>query len=38
MNFWLDVKIVLLTAKKVFVREGIFQTGQATVEAFKGNE
>lgn len=38
MNFWLDVKIVLLTAKKVFVREGISQTGQATAEAFKGNE
>ena len=38
MNFWLDVKIVLLTAKKVFAREGISQTGQATAEAFKGNE
>jgi lipopolysaccharide/colanic/teichoic acid biosynthesis glycosyltransferase len=38
MNFWLDVKIVLLTAKKVFVREGISQAGQATAEAFKGNE
>ena len=33
----LDVKILFLTFKKVFVREGISQDGQATMEAFKGN-
>lgn len=36
-GFLLDVKILFLTSKKVFVREGINQTGQATAEAFKGN-
>lgn len=35
-NFLLDVKILLLTLKKVFIREGIAQEGQATMEAFKG--
>jgi lipopolysaccharide/colanic/teichoic acid biosynthesis glycosyltransferase len=38
VNFWLDVKIVLLTAKKVFVREGISKSGSATMEPFKGNK
>ena len=33
----LDVKIFLLTIKKVFVREGISQEGQVTMEAFNGN-
>jgi len=33
----LDVKIFFLTIKKVFVREGISQEGQATAEAFNGN-
>lgn len=32
----LDLKILFLTIKKVFVREGISQTGQATMEEFKG--
>lgn len=36
-SFWLDVKIVFLTIKKVFVREGISQEGQATMEFFTGN-
>lgn len=36
-SFLLDIKILLLTVKKVFVREGISQEGQATMEAFKGN-
>ncbi|MEZ4854424.1 sugar transferase [Flavobacterium sp.] len=36
-SFALDTKIVLLTIKKVFVREGISQEGQATAEVFKGN-
>lgn len=37
LSFALDMKIILLTIKKVFVREGISQDGQATIEAFKGN-
>lgn len=37
ISFLLDVKILLLTLKKVFVKEGISQEGQATMEVFKGN-
>lgn len=37
MSFWLDLKILFLTIKKVFIREGISQEGQATVEPFNGN-
>lgn len=37
ISLLLDIKIVFLTTKKVFVREGISQEGQATMEAFKGN-
>ncbi|MBR7212950.1 sugar transferase [Pseudomonas lactis] len=33
----LDLKIIILTFKKVFLREGINQEGQATMEAFKGS-
>ncbi|MEY8214408.1 MAG: sugar transferase, partial [Colwellia sp.] len=36
-NFWLDIKILLLTVKKVFVREGISAEGEATMQAFKGS-
>ena len=36
-SFWLDVKIIFLTIKKVFVREGISQEGQATMEFFTGD-
>ncbi|ROI00531.1 sugar transferase [Chryseobacterium daecheongense] len=32
-----DLKILFLTAKKVIIREGISQDGQATMEPFKGN-
>lgn len=32
-----DIKVILITIKKVFVREGISQEGQATMEAFNGN-
>jgi sugar transferase EpsL len=35
-SFWLDLKILWMTAKKVFIREGISQEGHATMEAFKG--
>lgn len=37
ISLLLDIKIVFLTIKKVFVREGISAQGQATMEAFKGN-
>ena len=36
-SFWLDLKILALTVRKVFVREGISAEGQATVDYFKGN-
>lgn len=36
LSFWLDVKIVFLTIKKVFIREGIHAEGQVTVEKFNG--
>ncbi|VDG81707.1 Cpp29 [Capnocytophaga ochracea] len=35
-SFVLDLKILLLTVKKVFIREGISQEGQATMEEFRG--
>ncbi len=35
-SFWLDFKILLLTVKKVFVREGISADGHVTIEPFKG--
>lgn len=37
ISFLLDLKILFLTIKKVFIREGISQEGQATAEEFKGN-
>lgn len=37
ISFLLDVKIIFLTIKKVFISEGISQDGQATMEYFKGN-
>nr|WP_281432102.1 sugar transferase [Chryseobacterium salipaludis] len=37
LSFLLDLKIMWRTLKKVVVREGISQEGQATMEAFKGN-
>lgn len=35
-NFWLDIKILFLTIKKVIVREGISQAGQVTMSKFTG--
>jgi lipopolysaccharide/colanic/teichoic acid biosynthesis glycosyltransferase len=35
-SFWLDCRIVLMTLKKVFAREGISQDGHATMERFTG--
>ena len=37
-SFWLDLKILLLTVKKVFVREGISANDHVTMEPFKGSE
>lgn len=36
-SFWLDMKILLLTVKKVFVKEGISAEGEATMQPFTGN-
>jgi len=36
-SIWLDIKILWLTVKKVIMRDGISQNGQATSEAFKGS-
>ncbi|MCK8104718.1 sugar transferase [Pseudoalteromonas sp. 2CM36K] len=37
-SFWLDIKILFLTVKKVFVREGISADGEATMSLFKGSD
>jgi sugar transferase EpsL len=36
-SFWLDVKILALTLKAVFVREGISAAGEATMPEFRGS-
>ena len=36
LNFLLDMKIVFLTIKKIVVKEGISQEGNATMEKFTG--
>lgn len=38
LSFKMDVKIFLLTIKKVLKRDDISQEGQATMEYFKGND
>ncbi len=37
-NFWLDVKILFLTVKKVFFRDGISAPGDATMPEFFGSD
>ncbi len=37
-SFWLDIKILLLTIKKVLLRDGISAAGEATMTKFEGNE
>ncbi|SEO25642.1 sugar transferase [Pseudomonas sp. NFACC39-1] len=37
-SFWLDLKIILLTIKKVVVRDGINAEGEATMSKFTGNK
>jgi undecaprenyl phosphate N,N'-diacetylbacillosamine 1-phosphate transferase len=36
LSFFLDLKILILTIKKVFKREGISQKGEATMDYFRG--
>lgn len=38
ISFIFDLKIILLTVKKVILREGVNQEGEVTAEAFKGND
>jgi len=36
-SFWLDLKILFLTIRKVIIRDGISATGEATMSKFKGS-
>ncbi|TVL53748.1 sugar transferase [Shewanella algae] len=36
-SLWLDIKILFLTVKKVFLKDGISAEGHVTAEPFKGN-
>ncbi|NQY65042.1 MAG: sugar transferase [Alteromonadaceae bacterium] len=36
-SFWLDFKILLLTVKKVFIKEGIAADGEVTMSKFTGS-
>lgn len=35
-TFWLDIKIILLTVKKIFIREGISESDNVTATKFTG--
>ncbi len=37
LSFWLDLKIIFMTIRKVFVSEGISSDTSATMEKFTGN-
>ena len=37
-SLWLDIKILFMTVKKVFKREGISAAGEATMPMFKGSK
>ncbi|KZZ76578.1 sugar transferase [Oleiphilus sp. HI0132] len=37
-SLWLDIKILFLTIKKVFIKDGITAEGHVTTEYFKGNK
>ena len=37
-SFGLDIKILFLTVKKIFVKEGISAKGEATMPYFTGNK
>jgi len=36
-SLWLDIKILFLTVKKVFIREGVSAEGEATMTKFTGS-
>jgi lipopolysaccharide/colanic/teichoic acid biosynthesis glycosyltransferase len=36
-SFWLDIKILFLTVKKVLVRDGVSAEGEVTMSRFEGN-
>tara|TARA_R110002095_G_C4102989_1_gene224206 strand:+ start:187 stop:609 length:423 start_codon:yes stop_codon:yes gene_type:complete len=36
-SFWLDIKILFLTVKKVLIRDGVSAEGEATMPKFTGN-
>lgn len=38
LSFWLDLKILWLTVRRVLVRDGISAQGHATVEKFRGSD
>ena len=37
-SFWLDLKIIYLTVKKVLVRDGVSAEGEATMSKFTGSD
>jgi len=37
-SFLLDIKIIIMTIKKIFIREGISQEGNVTMEEFRGSK
>lgn len=37
-SFWLDIKIIALTVKKVLKKDGISASGEATMSKFTGNK
>lgn len=37
-SFWLDIKIIFRTVKKVFIRDGINAEGEATMSKFTGKK
>jgi lipopolysaccharide/colanic/teichoic acid biosynthesis glycosyltransferase len=37
-NIWIDIKILFMTVRKVFVRDGIAAKGEATMSRFIGNK
>ena len=37
-TFWLDIRIIFMTLKKVVIREGINASGQATMQRFTGSK
>lgn len=37
-SFWLDIKIIFLTIKKVLIRDGISADGEATMSRFTGSK